>query len=126
MKKSIKSLICALALGTTVAFAGPGDYIKKPATFGAVIYKNIDGGLNVNVEKKASVYAAILITNASGNLLTRQSIGKNRKKANMKFNLSRLQSGTYKISVVSQGDKLEKEFTITSQETVVERTLTFE
>lgn len=126
MKKSFKSLICALALSTTVAFAGPGDYAAQPTTFGAVIYKNIDGGVNVNIEKTVPNYAAVLITNANGDLLTRQSIGKRQMKACMKFNLSGLQNGAYKISVVSKGEKVEKEFTITSQETVVERTLTFE
>ncbi len=126
MKTSIKSLICALALSTTVAFAGPGDNAKKPTTFGAVIYKNIDGGVNVNVEKTASNYAAVLITNENGDILARQSIGKKERKACMKFNLHELQEGAYKISVVSKGEKVEKEFTITSQETVVERTLTFE
>ncbi|GHB80742.1 hypothetical protein [Persicitalea jodogahamensis] len=126
MKKSIKTLICALALGTTVAFAGPGDNAKKPTTFGAVIYKNIDGGVNVNVEKSVANYVAVLVTNANGDLLARQSIGKKEKKACIKFNLQGLQDGAYKISVVGKGEKMEKEFTITSQETVVERMLTFE
>ena len=125
MKKSIKSLVCALALGTTVAFAGPGDNAEKPAAFGAVIYKNIDGGINVNVEKNSPAYAAILLTNANGDLLARQSIGKRQMKAATKFNLSQLHDGTYKIAVVSKGEKVEKEFVISS-ETMVERTLTFE
>lgn len=126
MKNSFKSLICALALSTTVAFAGPGDNAKKPTTFEAVIYKNIDGGVNVNVEKTPLNYAAVLITTANGDLLTRQSIGKKQTKAAMKFNLRGLEDGAYKISVVSRGEKVEKEFTITSQEKVVKRTLTFE
>jgi len=126
MKKSIKSLICALALSTTVAFAGPGDHAKNPTTFKAAIYKNIDGGVNVNVEKTAPHYASVLITNAHGDLLTRQSIGKKQTKACIKFDLSGLQNGTYKISVVSKGEKMEREFTILTQETVVERVLTFQ
>ena len=126
MRKSIKTLICALTLGTTVVFAGAGDNTKKPITFGAVIYKNIDGGLNVNIEKYAPNYTAVVITNANGDQITRQGIGKKRMKAGMKFDLSRLRSGAYKISIVSKGEKVEKEFTLTDQEKVVKRTLTFD
>lgn len=126
MKKSIKSLICALALSTTVAFAGPGDNAKKPTTFEAVFYKNIAGGVTVNVEKTASNFAMVFVHNDLGDLLASQSIGKRDKKACIKFNLSELRDGAYKVSVMSKGEKMEREFRISSQEKVVERTITLE
>ena len=126
MKNSFKSLICALALGTTVAFAGPDGGTKKPTTFETVIYKNIDGGINVNVEKKGFASAAVLITNAKGEVLAREGIGRKQTKAAVKFNVRELNDGEYKVTVVSKGEEVSKEFSITSEKSVVQRTLTFE
>jgi len=126
MKNSFKSLICALALGTTVAFAGPGENAKKPTSFATVIYKNIDGGINVNVEKKGVAAAAVIITNAKGDVLAREGIGRKQTKAAIKFNLKDLNDGEYKVMVASKGEEVVKEFSITSEKSVVERTLTFE
>ena len=126
MKNSFKSLICALALGTTVAFAGPDESAKKPTTFATVIYKNIDGGINVNVEKKGASSAAVIITNAKGDILAREGIGRKQMKAAIKFNVTDLNDGEYKVTVVSKGEEVSKEFSITSEKSVVARTLTFE
>jgi hypothetical protein len=126
MKNSFKTLICALALGTTVAFAGPGEKAKKPTTFATAIYKNIDGGINVNVEKNGSATAAVIITNAKGDILAREGIGRKQMKTAVKFNLQDLNDGEYKVSVVSKGEEVSKEFSITSEKSVIERTLTFE
>lgn len=126
MKNSFKSLICALALGTTVAFAGPDGGAKKPTTFETAIYKTIDGGINVNVEKKGTSPAAVLIINANGDILARQGIGRHQKKAAIKFNVKDLNAGEYKVMVASQGEQVVKEFSITSEVSVVQRTLTFE
>ena len=126
MKNSFKSLICALALGTTVAFAGPDGGTKKPTTFETVIYKNIDGGINVNVEKKGFASAAVIITNAKGDVLAREGIGRKHTKAAVKFNVRELNDGEYKVTVVSKGEEVSKDFSITSEKSVVQRTLTFE
>lgn len=71
MKTSIKTLICALALGTTVAIAGPGKGYSKPTTFSTGIYKTLDGNLSVNIEKKIPAYASVTITSANGDVLAR-------------------------------------------------------
>jgi hypothetical protein len=126
MKNSFKSLICALALGSTVAFAGPGGAAKKPTTFETAIYKNIDGGINVNVEKKGNAVAAVLITNANGDVLAREGIGRKQMKTAVKFHLHDLNDGEYKVTVMSKGEVVSKEFSITSEKSVIERTLTFE
>lgn len=126
MKNSFKSLICALALGTTVAFAGPDGGAKKPTTFQTAIYKNIDGDINVNVEKKGNASAAVIITNAKGDILARQGIGRNQNKAAIKFNVQGLNAGEYTVRVASKGEEVVKEFSITSEVSVTQRTLTFE
>ena len=126
MKNSFKSLICALALGTTVAFAGPGGSAKKPTSFATVIYKNIDGGINVNIEKQGLATASVLITNAKGEVLAREGIGRKQAKAAIKFNLKDLNDGEYKVMVASKGEQVVKEFSITSEKEVIARTLTFE
>ncbi len=115
-----------MALGTTVAFAGPDGGTKKPVTFETAIYKNIDGGINVNVEKKGNAVAAVLITNANGDVLAREGIGRKQMKTAVKFHLNDLSDGEYKVTVMSKGEKISKEFSITSEKSVIERTLTFE
>lgn len=126
MKTSIKTLLCALALGTTIAFAGPGKGSSKPTTFATGIYKTIDGNLSVNIEKKVPAYASVTITNSNGDVLARESIGKKQIKGIIKFDLSSLPDGEYKVAILSKGEKEEQEFTITSVKPVVKRMLTFE
>jgi hypothetical protein len=43
MKTIFKSLICALALSTSVAFAGPDKEAAKPTSFATGVYTTIDG-----------------------------------------------------------------------------------
>lgn len=126
MKTSMKTLICALALGTTVAFAGPGKGSSKPTTFSTGIYKTIDGNLSVNIEKKVPAYTSVTISNAQGDILARESIGKNQSKGIIRFNLSNLPDGEYKVAVLSKGEKEVKEFSISSEKSVVKRLLTLE
>jgi hypothetical protein len=126
MKNSIKSLICALALGTTVAFAGPGGDAKQPATFATGIYSTADGNLNVSIEKKTPSVATILILNRNGQVLAREYIAKNQQKAAIKFNLSELAEGEYRLAVLSKGYQESKDFVISSEKAVTKRNLTFE
>ncbi len=126
MKNSFKSFICAMALSTTVAFAGPGDRNSKPTTFEASIYTNIDGALMVNVEKTSTAGAAVLIKNASGDIIAREGIGRRQKKSAMRFDLSALRDGEYKLEIVSKGERIVRDFALSSETTVVKRALTFE
>lgn len=126
MKTTIKTLVCALALGTTVAFAGPGKGNSKPTTFATGIYKTIDGSLSVNIEKKVPAYTSVTISNSQGDILARESIGKKQNKGIIRFNLSNLPDGEYTVAVLSKGEKEEKNFVLTSHNIVTERTLSFE
>lgn len=115
MKTSIKTLICALALGTSVAFANPDSGAAKPSTFATGMYQTKDGDLKVNIIKSAPVLTTVLIMNANGDILARETLAKKQTKGSIKFDLSALRDGEYSIAVVSKGEKEVKKFTIASE-----------
>jgi hypothetical protein len=123
MKTTFKTLICALALGTTVAFAGPGSDAKKATSFQTGIYKSLDGNLNVNIAKKATAIASLAILNANGDVLAWEGVGKKQTKARFRFDLSALPDGVYTLSVLSKGERETKQFTISSEKFEVTRKL---
>ncbi|HEV7350103.1 hypothetical protein [Telluribacter sp.] len=126
MKNTFKTLICALALSTTVAFAGNEKEAAKPTTFATGVYTSLDGKLTVNVVKKSRIPTTVLIRNAAGDILTREFISKKQLKQSYKFDVSDLREGEYTVEVVGNGEKEVKSFTITSRILVTKRTLTVE
>lgn len=126
MKTSMKTLLCAVALSTSAAFAGPGSEIKKPTTFSAGIYATVGGNLNVNVVKKASVFTSVTILNAYGDILARESLTRKQTNNAIRFDLSALEDGEYIVEIASKGEKEVKKFTISSEKLVTKRALSFE
>ncbi len=126
MKNSFKSLFCALALGTTTAFAGPGDIHAKPTTFESGIYQNLDGALVVNLHKSNLASAEVIIKDANGDILAREGVGRRQQKACTKFNLDALRDGEYQLEISSKDEKTVRDFTINSETAVTKRALTFE
>jgi hypothetical protein len=126
MKTSIKSLICALTLGTTVAFAGPGGEAKQPASFATGIYSTIDGNLSVSIEKNGVAPTTVLILNANGDVLARERVARETLKASFRFDVSALPDGEYTLAILNKGDKKMKDFVITSKTAATKRSLTFE
>ncbi|TDB61822.1 DUF3244 domain-containing protein [Arundinibacter roseus] len=126
MKTSFKTLIFAFAFGTTAVSAGPGEGSKKATSFATGIYTSQDGRLNVNIEKSLPLNTTVLIMNSQGDILARENVSRKQTKACIKFDLSALQDGEYKLAVVSKVDKEVKEFVISSATAVTQRTLTFE
>ncbi|TDB67383.1 DUF3244 domain-containing protein [Arundinibacter roseus] len=126
MKTNLKFILVAFTLATTVAFAGPGEESKKATSFSTGIYTSVDGRLNVNIEKSKLAAATVLILNSNGDILARESIGKKQSEASIKFDLSQLQEGEYKLAIVSNSEKEVKDFVITSEKEITKRTLTFE
>lgn len=126
MKTTFKTLICALVLGTTVAFAGPGSEAKKPTTFATGVYKNAEGGLTVNVVKNAPAFASVAIVQANGNVLVRESLSRKQTKIVLKFDVNALPDGEYTLEITSKGEKEVKPFTINSETSVAVRHLEFE
>lgn len=126
MKTSFKTLMCALVLGSTAVFAGPGKGTSKPTTFATGIYKTTKGDLSVNIEKKGVAPVTVLILNSKGEVLSREGLTRKQTKATIRFDVSNLQDGEYQVKVVSNGEKEVTDFSITSQASVVARTITLE
>jgi flagellar hook assembly protein FlgD len=126
MKTSIKTLLAALTLSTTVAFAGPGSEAKKPVSFATGIYASKDGALNVNIDKKAPVYAALSILNESGEVLVRESLSRKQDKASYRFDMNNLPDGTYTVAIISKGEKQTVSFSLSSKKEITRRTLTLD
>jgi hypothetical protein len=126
MKTTFKTILCALALSTSVAFAGPDSGANKPTKFETGIYKTKDGSLTVNLVKKSPEFASIAILNFKGEVLANEGIPKKQEKASIKFDLSSLPDGEYTVVVASKGERQTQAFSIASEKSVVTRTLSFE
>jgi hypothetical protein len=97
MKTSFKSILCALALSTSVAFAGPGSDCKKPTNFETGIYKSKNGNLNVSIDKQVTAYASVTLLSAKGDVLAREGVGRKQQKASFVFDVSALPDGEYAL-----------------------------
>ncbi|GAB2789126.1 hypothetical protein GCM10027275_37600 [Rhabdobacter roseus] len=123
MKTSFKTLICALALSTTVAFAGTEKETNKPTTFATGVYATNSGKISVGIEKEAGVATTILLRNALGDIIHSEHVSKKQTKYQGKFDVSELQPGQYTLEVVANGEKEVKSFTISAPKVVAERTI---
>jgi hypothetical protein len=123
MKTTFKTLICALALGTTVAFAGPGSDAKKTTTFQTGIYAGKDGQLNVNIEKNGSRYASLSILDARGNVLAREGISRKYSGRSFRFNLKHLPDGDYSLAIATLGEKRTTPFTLRGEKDVTRQSI---
>ncbi len=126
MKTTFKTILCALALSTSVAFAGLDSGANKPSRFETGIYKTQDGNLTVNLVKKTPDFASIAILNFKGEVLASEGVSKKQTKASIKFDLNNLPDGEYTVVVASKGERQTQAFSIASEKSVVTRTLTFE
>ena len=112
----ITSALFAALLITSTAFAGtePSDdkITAKVAAVQVSTYKTVDNNIRVNIEKKASIVASILIRDANGQVVYSQHIGKKTEKLAAKFDVSNLEDGTYQIQVVSKEGTISKEINL--------------
>lgn len=126
MKTIFKSLICALALSTSVAFAGPGKEAAKPTSFATGVYTTIDGRLAVNIVKNSNIPTTILIRNAAGDILSKEHVSKKYLKQCFKFDVSNLGEGDYTVEIIGNGEVAAKSFSISTPKQVAQRKLTIE
>ncbi|WP_247235502.1 hypothetical protein [Telluribacter sp. SYSU D00476] len=126
MKTIFKSLICALALSTSVAFAGPDKEAAKPTSFQTGAYTTIDGRLAVIIVKNSNIPTTVLIRNAGGDILSKEHVGKKHLKQCYKFDVSNLGDGEYTVEVIGNGEAEVRSFTISNQKQVTQRKLTIE
>ncbi|WP_149240152.1 DUF3244 domain-containing protein [Dyadobacter sp. 32] len=124
MKNSIKTFVCALAMVTTVFTANAEDKeTKKPLGFEAGIHPDKNGKINVMVNKLSSNEATLLlIKNAQGEVVYRETINKTTQKFRRILDLHQLESGKYELEISSNGEKQSKAIQIS--EPITERLLT--
>jgi TRAP-type uncharacterized transport system substrate-binding protein len=125
MKTSIKTFVCALALIATASFTASAEdkEAKKTAGFGTGIYATKAGKINVLVDKaNADSKTTILLKNAYGEVVYRETIAKNELKFGRTLNLDEMQAGKYSLDVISGKEKQSRSFLLSEQKT--ERFLT--
>jgi len=124
MRNSIKTFVCALALVATVFTANAENKeSKKPTGFEAGIYPSKNGKINVRVDKiNNAAPTTLLLKDASGNIVYRETISKGDQKFGRVLNLEELASGKYVIEISSNGETQSKAIQLSEQK--IERTLT--
>jgi hypothetical protein len=110
MKTSIKTFVCALALIATASFTASAE--DKEAKKTAVLVDK------ANADSKTT----ILLKNAYGEVVYRETIAKNELKFGRTLNLDEMQAGKYSLDVISGKEKQSRSFLLSEQKT--ERFLT--
>ncbi|MCY7350751.1 MAG: hypothetical protein LH606_08785 [Cytophagaceae bacterium] len=120
MKTQFASLLLAFALTTSsVSFANQPTAFKtdpagKAAFEVAFIPQSGNMKLNVAVEKTSKSALVIRFLDAKGNELASQRVGKNELKKQVRFDLTELPDGAYKVEVTDGTDTQVKDLTITT------------
>ncbi|MEZ4901123.1 MAG: hypothetical protein R2822_04875 [Spirosomataceae bacterium] len=100
MKTILKSIACALALTTTVAFAHPTDdktSKSEAPTFESSMFVTADANLRVAVKKSTPQKVYLTLKDANGSLIYTTTIGKKEMKYATKINVSELADGAYEL-----------------------------
>lgn len=128
MKTIITSLVCALALSTTVALAHPTDEKSKdnrpvPA-FESSTYVSADANLRVAIKKNTPERVYITLRSADGVVLFSETIGKKETAYAAKINVKELNDGAYQLEITSGKDHVVKKLNLTSQKVETQRVVT--
>ena len=124
MKTSFKTFAFALAfVASTFAAQAEDKDSKKASSFGTGIYPTKSGKINVLVSKAdASSNTVLLLKNESGNVVYRETVGKDNQKFGRSLNMDQMEAGQYKLDIISGSEVQTKTFQLTEQ--VTERVLT--
>ena len=139
MKTFIKTIALALTLGvvtfaqvaaTTLAGMRPTDRPgskSRPAVFAvyqSVMYPSqVEPVINVIVRKEEGSSVQIRIRTKSGETLAERSIGRAKDTVAMKFRLSDLPDGMYRVEITNGRDVTTKEINLNTQPQVSSRTI---
>lgn len=124
MKTQVKTFICAFALAAASFTAQAGDKeAKKASTFGTGIYATKTGKINVLIDKvNTDSKTTLLLKDADGNIVYRETVGKDLKKFGRTLNLDAMDAGKYSLDIISGGEIQTKTFELADQK--LERVLT--
>ena len=125
MKTFIKSIACALALTTTVAFAHPTEEKtsnnRPEATFESSTFVTADANLRVAIKKNAPQRVYLTLKNKDGQVLFAETIGKKDMAYAAKINVSDLTDGTYQLEITSGQNRVVKQLNLPSKKVEVQR-----
>lgn len=125
MKTFIKSIACALALTTTVAFAHPTEEKtsnnRPEATFESSAFVTADANLRVAIKKNAPQKVYLTLKSKDGQVLFAETIGKKEMAYAAKINVSDLTDGTYQLEITSGQNRVVKQLNLSSKKVEVQR-----
>ena len=130
MKMFIKSLALALPLGvvsfSTSVAAIPASK-TRPVVFAAyesVVYPSqFTPVINVVVQKEEGTTVQVRFKNNQGETLAERSVGRGKEKVAMKFRLSELPDGMYRVEITNGRDVTTKEIKLSTQQQEAPRTI---
>ena len=125
MKTTIKTLVCAFALSSTVAFANPTEE-KTAAKFEASAFITADASVRVAVKKNVHERVYLNLRDAKGDVLFTETISKNDMDYAAKLDLSNLSDGAYQLEITAGKDKVVKQLNVQTKPVVAERKVTVE
>jgi|JI6StandDraft_1071083.scaffolds.fasta_scaffold104032_2 hypothetical protein len=139
MKTFVKTLVGALALASTVAFASTSENKKsnprRPAenhtienrtavTFETSAYVTKDASIKLAVKKNAPERVYITLRSANNDILYRETINKNEMSYAAKINVNELTDGVYKLEIATAKDRVVKRLNLSSSKTEADRKIT--
>ncbi|MCE7061486.1 hypothetical protein [Dyadobacter sp. CY343] len=123
MKTSFKIFALAFAFVAAGFTANAEDKETKKTALGTGIYPTKAGKINVLVDKSnADCNTVLLLKNENGDVVYRETVGKNQQKFGRTLNLDSMEAGQYKLDVISGKDVQSKTFQLSEEK--VERIVT--
>lgn len=115
MKTLVTTLVCALALSSSVAFASDPTEDKKAKPLQIGVFTTKDSKIQMAVRKGAGERAVITLRDAKQNVIHEEVMSKKSEKFDARFDVSELAEGSYTLEVASGKDKIQKQVSIKSQ-----------
>lgn len=115
MKTLVTTLVCALALSSTVAFASDPTEDKKAKPLQIGVFTTKEAKIQMAVRKGAGERAVIILRDAKQNVIHEEVMSKKSEKFDARFDVSNLSDGDYTLEVIAGKDKVQKQVSIKSQ-----------
>jgi hypothetical protein len=115
MKTLVTTLVCALALSSTVAFASDPTEDKKAKPLQIGVFTTKEAKIQMAVRKGAGERAVITLRDAKQNVIHEEVMSKKSEKFDARFDVSNLADGDYTLEVTAGKDKVQKQVSIKSQ-----------
>lgn len=114
MKKSIKTIICAVAFSALFAFnvSAEDKEAKKVTGFATGIFATKEGKISVNVDKYNDAQTMVALLDERGNVVYREKLLNSLTKFRRMLDISQLPYGSYRLEVSSLGEKVTKTFEV--------------